>query len=181
MQDIKEQFIELWKKSGQEKIFKIRGTSMLPLIRETDAIGVIPIRQTEQLRIGDIALFQGTAGMVAHRIVDKFSKDNCTYLYEKGDNTAVLPTIISGEKIVGKVVRIYRPGNTIDLTSSLWMITNRSAGYYWYYLNAVFKFLSSSKEKLFGSRKFPHLSSAYSKIYLFLSALPNWIFRRNTQ
>jgi len=37
MQDVKEQFIELWKKSGQEKIFKIRGTSMLPLIRETDA------------------------------------------------------------------------------------------------------------------------------------------------
>ena len=36
MQDVKEQFIELWKESGQEKIFKIRGTSMLPLIRETD-------------------------------------------------------------------------------------------------------------------------------------------------
>jgi hypothetical protein len=180
MQDVKEQFIELWKKSGQEKIFKIRGTSMLPLIRETDAIGVIPIRQTEELCIGDIALFQRPTGMVAHRIVGKFRKDNITYLYEKGDR-GVVPTTISGEMLIGKVVRIYRPGNTIDLTSSLWLITNRSAGYYWYYLNAVFKLFSISKKKLFGSKKFPHLSSAFSKIYLLLSALPNWMFRRNNR
>ena len=181
MQDVKEQFIELWKVSGKERIFKVCGTSMRPLILDTDNLGVIPIRNAEELRIGDIALFQGTAGMVAHRIVGNFSKDNCTYLYEKGDNTVVLPTIISGDKIVGKVVRIYRPGNTIDLTCSLWLFTNRSAGYYWYYLNAVFKLFSASKKKLFGSRKFPLLSSAYSKIYLFLSALPNRMFRRNNR
>jgi len=180
MQDVKEQFIEFWKESGKERIFKIRGTSMRPLIRDSDNLGVIPVRHAEELRIGDIALFQWPTGMVAHRIVGKFSKDNCTYLYEKGD-TALLPTIISGEKIVGKVVRIYRPGNTIDLTRSFWLLTNRSAGYYWHYLNAFFKLFYDSKIKLFGAKKFPHLSSACSKIHLFLSALPNWMFRRNNR
>jgi hypothetical protein len=181
MQDVKEQFIELWKVSGKERIFKVRGTSMRPLIRDSDNLGVIPVRHAEELRIGDIALFQCPSGMAAHRIVGKFSKDNCTYLYEKGDNTAVLPTIISGEKIVGKVVRIYRPGSTIDLTRSFWLFTNRSAGYYWYYLNAVFELCYAGKLKLFGAKKIPHISYACSKIHLFLSALPKWMFRRNNQ
>jgi hypothetical protein len=180
MQDVKEQFIEFWKERGTERIFEVRGTSMRPLIRDSDNLGVIPVRHAEELRIGDIALFQWPAGMVAHRIVGKFSKDNCTYLYEKGD-TALLPTIISGEKIVGKVVRIYRPGSTIDLTRSFWLFTNRSAGYYWHCLNAVFELFYAGKLKLFGAKTFPHISYACSKIYLFLSALPNWMFRRNNR
>ncbi|MCX5902606.1 MAG: hypothetical protein NTV89_03855 [Proteobacteria bacterium] len=180
MQDVKEQFIEFWKESGKERIFKIRGTSMRPLIRDSDNLGVIPVRHAEELRIGDIALFQRPTGMVAHRIVGKFRQDNITYLYEKGDR-GVFPTTISGEMVIGKVVRIYRPGSTIDLTRSFWLFTNRSAGYYWHYLNAVFEFFYASKIKLFGAKKFPHLSSAWSKIHLFLSALPNWMFRRNNR
>jgi hypothetical protein len=180
MQDVKEQFIELWKESGKERIFRVRGTSMRPLIRDSDNLGVIPVRRAEELYIGDIALFQRPAGMVAHRIVGKFSKDNCTYLYEKGD-TALLPAMILGEKIVGKVVRIYRPGSTVDLTKGFWLLTNRSAGYYWHYLSAVFVLFSAGKAKLFGARKFPRISLAFSKLYLFLGGLPNRMFRRNNR
>jgi len=181
MQDVKEQFIELWKESGKERIFKACGTSMQPLIRDSDNLGVIPVRHADELHIGDIALFQWPSGMVAHRIVGKFSKDNCMYLYEKGDNTALLPTMISGEKIVGKVVRIYRPGITIDLTRSFWLIANRSAGYYWHYLIAIYQFLYARKIKLLGVKKYPRISSAFNKIYLFLSTLPNLMFRRNNR
>jgi hypothetical protein len=181
MQDVKEQFIELWKECGTERIFKVRGTSMRPLIRDSDSLVVIPLRHAEELRIGDIALFQWPSGMVAHRIVGKFSKDNNTYLYEKGDNTGALPTMISAEKIVGKVVRIYRPGSTVDLTKGFWLLTNRSAGYYWHYLSAVFVLFSESKAKLFGARKFPRISLAFSKLYLFLGGLPNRMFRRNNR
>ena len=68
MQDVKEQFIAFWKDSGAEKIFKVRGTSMLPLIRDTYTVGVVPLREPEELRIGDIALFQSPTGMVAHEL-----------------------------------------------------------------------------------------------------------------
>jgi len=180
MHDVKEQFIELWKESGRERIFKVHGTSMRPLIRDSDNLGVIPLRHAEELRIGDIALFQWPSGMVAHRIVGKFEKDNTTYLYEKGD-AALLPQIIGGEKIVGKVVRIYRPGSTVDLTKGFWLLTNRSAGYYWHCLNDVFGFFYKSKLKMFGNKKLPRISSAFSKIYLFFGALPNRMFRRNNR
>jgi hypothetical protein len=180
MQDVKKQFIELWKESGQERIFKVRGTSMRPLIRDSDKLGVIPVRHPEELHIGDIALFQWPSGMVAHRIVGKFTKDNSTYLYEKGD-TALLPQIISGEKIVGKVVRIYCQGTTIDLTRNLWLIANRSAGYYWHYLNAVIELLYNRKNKLLGAKRIPHISAVFVKISCFLSSIPNLFFRRNNR
>jgi len=177
MQDVKEQFIKLWKECGTERIFKVRGTSMRPLIRDSDSLGVIPVRHAEELRIGDIALFQWPSGMVAHRIVGKFSKDNCTYLYEKGDNTAVLPTIISGEKIVGKVVRIHRPRSTINLNSRLWTFVNRSTGYYWHYLYSVSQIIYMVKKKLFGASKLPRIAAAYQKTYRLLCSLPSHLFR----
>jgi hypothetical protein len=181
MYDVKEQFIELWKATGKERIFKVSGTSMQPLIRDTDKLGVIPLWNAAELRIGDIALFQCPSGMAAHRIIGKIRKDNCTYLYEKGDNTAVHPTMISGEKIVGKVVRIYRPGSTVDLTRTFWLIANRIAGYYWHCLNAFYKIIYDSKLKLLGNKKYPRISSAFIKIYLFLGILPKRIFRRNNR
>ena len=149
---------------------------MFPLIRQTDAIGVLPLRHPEDLRIGDIALFQWPSGMVAHRIVGKFRKDNTTYFYEKGD-AAVLPKPIAGELIIGKVVKIYRPARTINLTSRFWLIANRSAGYYWHCLYAGFELTRILKNQLFGVKKYPRINAAYRTVYRFLSALPAMLFR----
>jgi hypothetical protein len=176
MQDVKEQFIAFWKDSGAEKIFKVRGTSMLPLIRDTYTVGVVPLREPEELRIGDIALFQSPTGMVAHRIVGKISKDRRTYLLEKGD-TAVVPGIIASELVIGKVVRIHRPGSTINLNSRFWIFVNRSIGYYWQYLYSAFQIIPTIKKKLFGTSSFPRLYAAYQKTYRFLCSLPTLLFR----
>ena len=176
MQDVKEQFIAFWKDSGKEKIFKVRGTSMLPLIRETYSVGVLPLRASGELRIGDIALFQSPTGMVAHRIVGKIKKDGRTYLLEKGD-TAIAPNIIASELVIGKVVRIHRPGSTINLNSRLWTFVNRSTGYYWHYLYSVSQTIYMVKKKLFGASKLPRIAAAYQKTYLFLCSLPARLFR----
>jgi hypothetical protein len=176
MQDVKEQFIAFWKDSGGEKIFKVRGTSMLPLIRETYSVGVLPLRESGELRIGDIALFQSPTGMVAHRIVGKIMKDKRTYLLEKGD-TAIAPKLIASELVIGKVVRIYRPGSTINLNSRFWIFVNCSTGYYWHYLYSASQILYMVKQKLFGTSKFPRIAAAYQKTYRFLCALPSHLFR----
>jgi hypothetical protein len=149
---------------------------MLPLIRETYSVGVLPLRDTGELRIGDIALFQWPTGLVAHRIVGKFVKDQKTYLLEKGD-AAILPKIIATEMVVGKIVRIYRPGSTINLTSRLWTFINRSVGYYWNYLYILYRIIYIVKKKLLGETKFPHIDAAYQKTYRFLSSLPALLFR----
>jgi hypothetical protein len=176
MQDVKEQFIAFWKDSGKEKLFKVRGTSMLPLIRETYSVGVLPLRASGELSIGDIALFQSPTGMVAHRIVGKIRKDGRTYLLEKGD-TAIAPNIIASELVIGKVVQIHRPGSTINLNSRFWIFINRSTGYYWYYLYSAFRKISTIKKKLFGTSRFPLLYAAYQKTYRFLCSLPTQLFR----
>jgi hypothetical protein len=176
MQDVKEQYIAFWKDSGGEKIFKVKGTSMLPLIRETYSVGVRPLRESEKLRIGDIALFQSPSGMVAHRIVGKIRKNRITYLLEKGD-TAIVPNIIAPEMVIGKVVRIQRPGSTINLNSPFWIFVNRSTGYYWRYLYSASQILIVVKKKLFGASKLPRIAAAYQKTYRFLCSLPARLFR----
>ncbi len=177
LQDIKGQFIDLWKESGKEKVFKIRGTSMQPLIRESDTISVRPILNAADLRIGDIAVFKGTTGIVAHRIVGKFKIDNACYLREKGDYKQA-PTVVPAELIIGKVVKIYRPDDTINLSSSLWYIINSVVGHYWQALFVILDLVSAIKTKRLGTTRIPLITAAYLKLTRLLIQLPTIIFRR---
>ena len=180
MQDVKDQFVKFWKESGKERIFKVRGTSMRPFIRDTDNLGIITVRHANELHIGDIVLFQVPAGMVAHRIVGKTNRNGCIYFSEKGDR-ALQPKMIQNKKIIGKVVHVYRSGSTVDLTRGTWLIVNKIAGYYWCYLAAAYKILYTQKQRLLGAKKYPHLTAAFSKLYLFLNTLPNKVFNRTNR
>src|SRR5262245_66357737 len=48
--------------------FRVHGTSMLPAVRPGDVVDVetCPI---DRFRVGDIVVFTGTAGLVAHRMI----------------------------------------------------------------------------------------------------------------
>lgn len=173
---IKNQYIEFWKVSGGEKVFKTKGTSMLPLIRESSSIGVEPLAQGEELKVGDIALFNRSACFIAHRIIGKVRKGNTLYYTEKGDR-GLSVTTISRDQVVGKVVRIYTDKGTIHLKGPLWSTVNRVAGYYWHFLIASFDFAPHLKKKLLGGKTFPLIGNAYSRLYSFLSKLPTLIFR----
>jgi hypothetical protein len=173
---IKNQYIEFWKVSGGEKVFKTKGTSMLPLIRESSSIGVEPLAQGEELKVGDIGLFNRSDCFIAHRIIGKVRKGNNLYYTEKGDH-GLSVTIITRDQIVGKVVRIYTDKGTIYLRDPFWSIVNSVAGYYWQFLIESFNFVSRIKKQLLGSKTFPVISNAYSRLYSFLSKLPTLIFR----
>jgi hypothetical protein len=173
---IKNQYIEFWKVSGGEKVFKTKGTSMLPLIRENSSIGVEPLAQGEELKVGDIALFNRSACFIAHRIIGKVRKGNTVYYTEKGDR-GLSVTTITREQVVGKVVRIYTDKGAVNLTGPLWSAVNSVAGYYWQFLIESFDYVSRLKKQLLGSKTFPVISNAYSRLYSFLSKLPTLIFR----
>jgi hypothetical protein len=175
--EIKERFIEFWKTSGKEKVFRIRGTSMLPLIRECDAIGVIPVASISDLKIGDIAVYKSKTGIIAHRIIGKYKRGNTILLREKGDRGAMLQTIY-GEQIIGKVIKIYQPETTINLGSRLWLFINYSVGHYWQVVFACVDFMGKTKALLFGSKKFPHIASLYQRIISIIINLPAIILRR---
>ena len=173
---IKNQYIEFWKESGGEKVFKTKGTSMLPLIRESSSIGVEPLAQGEELKVGDIALFNRSACFIAHRIIGKVRKGNTLYYIEKGDS-GLSVTTITRDQIVGKVVHISTDKRTIYLKDPFWSIVNSVAGYYWQFLIESFNLISRLKKQLLGGKTFPVISNAYSRIYSFLSKLPTLIFR----
>jgi hypothetical protein len=173
---IKNQYIEFWKTSGGEKVFKTKGTSMLPLIRESNSIGVEPLTHGEELKVGDIALFNRNACFIAHRIIGKVKKDNVLYYTEKGDRGLSI-TMVSVDQVIGKVVRIYTDKGTIHLKGTLWSMINSVVGYYWQFLIEFFDFVSRLKRQLLGGKTFPLLGSVYSRLYSFLSKLPTLIFR----
>ena len=174
---IKKQFIEFWKETEKEKIFKIKGTSMLPLIRESDMIGVQPLANTNDLKIGDIALYTAQSGIIAHRIIGKFKKDSNVFFKEKGDSK-IYPSIVEGQAVIGRVIKIYKEKRTIDLTNRFWRMINRIVGYYWKNLFACFDIMAKIKKTVFGSRNIPYVSSLYQKTIHFLVNLPSLIFRR---
>jgi uncharacterized protein (UPF0248 family) len=175
--DIKDHFIELWKEIGREKIFRVRGTSMLPLIHECDALGVMPVSSIEQLKIGDIAVYKSGTGIIAHRIIGIYRKGDRTTLREKGDRGAAYHTI-SGQQIIGRVIKIYQPEKTLDLSEYSWVVKHRIIGYYWLIIFNFFDFISRIKTALFGLKKFPVLAKIYQSLVHTLINLPTIILRR---
>ncbi len=175
--EIKERFIEFWKESGKEKVFRIRGTSMLPLIRECDAIGVIPVVSINDLKIGDIAVYKGKHGIIAHRIIGKYKKGNAVFLREKGDRGAKLQTI-NGGQVIGKVIKIYQPETVITLDRQPWLFMNYSIGHYWQAVFTLIGFMGKAKITLFGSKKFPRIASVYQRIVSIVINLPTILLRR---
>jgi len=174
--DIRENILSLWKKSEKDRTIKIKGTSMKPLIMEGNCITFSPLLNVDDLRIGDIAVFQGPTCLIAHRIVDRIRKDGKTWFKEKGDNR-FYPTVIPGDVIVGKVVEIDKNGVNIDLTAYYWSYVNRFLGCYWKVLFTVLEFIINTKKKFLGSKKFHVVAAAYRMVSKFLVKLPTRFFR----
>lgn len=149
---------------------------MLPLITEGDAIRVKPLLQAQDLRIGDIVLFKGASGMIAHRVVGKFEKDGSLYFKEKGDQ-GFFPTAIHEGCIIGKIVTIYKPNTTINTTNYFWSCTNFTLGCYWWFLFSFLGIFPTIQAKLLGSNKLPFIHAAYRKVSQFLIKFPTTIFR----
>lgn len=173
---VKNQYIEFWKVSGGEKVFKTRGTSMLPLIKESSSIGVEPLVPGKHLKIGDIVLFNRSGCLIAHRIIGEIKKGDSLYYTEKGDG-GLSVTIIAKEQIIGKVVKIYTAGGTVYLENRFWLVINKVVGYYWKLLITSFNYASNLKKQLVGNKALPLISTIYSRLYRFLSRLPTIIFR----
>ncbi len=173
---IKHQYIQFWKMSDGEKIFKTTGTSMLPLIGESSSIGVQPLVSGQQLKVGDIALFQRSGCLIAHRIIERIKKGENLYYAEKGD-CGLSVTMIAKEQIIGKVVKIYTAGGTVCLERPWWSLINKVVGYYWQFLIKGYRWASNMKKQVIGNRVLPLMGTFCSRLYRLLSRLPTIILR----
>ena len=93
---------------------RVHGTSMLPWVRPGN-IAVIRQTSIENVRCGDIVLFRRDSHLFVHRIVEKRGQRNTAQLFSKGDAHPTSDGPVGQGQLLGRVVRIYRDGDGIDL------------------------------------------------------------------
>jgi hypothetical protein len=91
---------------GHAVRFRAEGCSMHPTIRSGEAIVVKPVSPGE-LRKGDIALYRGKRGVVAHRV-----------MLTRGDAPGSTNEPVEPWRVLGKVVAVERNLDTIVLGST---------------------------------------------------------------
>ena len=98
-------------KVGEIHRITVRGTSMLPLIRDGDVLVVT--FSDEKLRRGDVVLFRQGNELLAHRALNLANRTNL--LLTKGDHLLQSDPKRSREQILGKVIAVERGARKIDL------------------------------------------------------------------
>ncbi len=100
-------------RKGQPLWFRVASGSMHPLLRIGEQVYIEPATAM-QLQIGEIAAFETGAGLVIHRIVQRYQENADIQFIEMSDVHLRAGRVKSGA-VIGRVVAI-RQGNTrIDL------------------------------------------------------------------
>ena len=105
-------------RSGNRVRFRAVGASMQPTIEDGELITVAPVEPAAVKR-GDILLYQGERGFIAHRLVGlrKSAKgEDVSYLLQ-GDASVDSDDPVRPEQVLGRVLAVQRAGRCIDLTS----------------------------------------------------------------
>jgi len=117
-------------RQGKRVRFQAPGRSMYPTIRENEAITVEPV-EPSSVNVGDIVLYRHDKGLVAHRVVriDSIEPETpppcmlepchssliARYSFVTRDDTwGKEEVLVTGDQILGKVVKVERKGREID-------------------------------------------------------------------
>jgi len=93
---------------------RVHGTSMQPWVRPKD-IALIRQISIDNVRCGDVVLFRRENHLFVHRIVEKRGSLNAAQLFSKGDAHPTSDGVVQEQELLGRVMRIYRNGQRIDL------------------------------------------------------------------
>lgn len=95
---------------------RVRGSSMLPWVRPDD-VAVIHRAGIDDVRCGDVVLFQRESRLFVHRLVENRSTLRETQFLAKGDAHPGPDGMVNRELVLGRVMRIHRGDKRIDLDS----------------------------------------------------------------
>ncbi len=91
----------------------IKGISMEPFIKEGDLVEVVP---SKFYLPGDVLVFFSPLGAIlCHRLLGYSLKEGKIYLHLKGDNSNKKDSAVFYLNIIGKVVKIKRKGQIIEV------------------------------------------------------------------
>ncbi len=115
---------------GADLRVRVTGKSMEPFLCDGDIVTVGKI-QPSGLHIGDLIFFKNSQGRpILHRIIKKWKQSyGQIMLRTKGDALMTLDAPVSGDRVLGKVLRIEkqnREKTVLDMTSFYRRLTNLS-------------------------------------------------------
>jgi signal peptidase I len=93
---------------------RVHGSSMLPWVRPGD-VALIRKADAGAVRFGDVALFLHGEHLLVHRIVRKSGGFDGEKFLTKGDAHPTADSLLGHEQLLGRVVRIFRNGQRIDM------------------------------------------------------------------
>lgn len=108
--------------AGNKVRIRMKGVSMLPLLRsEKDEVMLTPC-QPDELKPMDVVLFRYHGKHLLHRIIRREGEK----LWIQGDGSFVAVEQCYTKDVVGKVIRIYRPsGREVSVDSWRWQWPSR--------------------------------------------------------
>lgn len=172
---LRKHVLAFWKAGEKERTIQVQGSSMRPFIEQGNAISFTPSAAFD-LHIGDIAVFEDQGMLIAHRIVDRIFQDNRIWFKEKGDNR-FYPTLVTEDKMIGKVTRIAKQEIVLDLTKNYWIFINRLLGYYWKVLFTLLDFFPKARTKLLNVEDTDFVTKVFRRLIYILIKLPVRLFR----
>ena len=129
---------------GEKFSLPAKGFSMRTEIMPGDILQVIPW-PPEKLRIGDVAVFKSNGRLIAHRVVEKYSKSH--QFMEKGDGK-LIPYIVDYKDVIGKVVGVEKDDGYKSLEGIIPGIYSRSIAFYSLWKYRLIKVLSKIKRRI---------------------------------
>jgi hypothetical protein len=99
--------VRRWLRKGQRVRYVARGGSMWPTIRDGALVEVVPC-EASALRVGTIGAFEGSDGIVVHRVIGCTSES----IWFRGDANGTPDGWIQRARVLG-VVQVLRQGKLL--------------------------------------------------------------------
>ena len=111
---------------SQDLIFiEVTGFSMWPFLKAGEKL-LIKKFSIEDLRVGDIIIYRADNQLVCHRLVKRSKTENGHLLFARGDNSSSLPTLVTEQMFLGKIIGIIKNGQAISLIGIRRRFINRA-------------------------------------------------------
>jgi signal peptidase I len=105
--------------------FRAHGSSMTPFIRNGDLLTIAPV-DAASLEIGDVALYRTRRDrIIAHRVVGRTTQGGELVIETRGDARLASDMPVSGDRVLGRVVRIRQGGRVYRLDRGPWRLAAR--------------------------------------------------------
>jgi hypothetical protein len=113
-------------RDGYAVRFRPGGHSMHPTIRDGEHVTIAPVRANE-IKRGDIILYQSPRGPLAHRVMKMEGKLNARLFILRGDACTSCDAPVSASQVLGRAVSVERNGRALRLSRRRLKFVERGA------------------------------------------------------